>query len=213
MLSQVTREIKNMIDPLRRRIAMTIGRGVLSSPVDDSTKFQTVQADFLADETLSDMERFQNYGFTGVPHNGSEAVAVFPSGLRDHGIIIAVDDRTFRLKGLEAGEVAVYTDEGDKIHFKRGNIIDIIAAETVNITCKNVNITTEEDIKIIASSKVVVDAPAIELSEGATEAVIKGTTFQGLFNAHTHNGNMGAPTGPPLAPLTGSELSTIVTTG
>jgi hypothetical protein len=32
---------------------------------------------------------------------------------------------------------------------------------------------------------------------------------QDLFNNHTHIGNLGAPTGPPINPLTGLELSKV----
>jgi hypothetical protein len=58
----------------------------------------------------------------------------------------------------------------------------------------------------------VIDASSIELGEGAAEAVIKGNTFQSIFNAHTHIGNLGAPTSPPIVPLSGSELSQITKT-
>lgn len=43
-----------------------------------------------------------------------------------------VADRRYRLKGLESGEVAIYTDEGDKVHLKRGKVIDIETG-TLNI--------------------------------------------------------------------------------
>lgn len=183
---EIQQQISKALDPLRRRVSMAIGRAVLSAAADDAKTAQTLQADFFKDETLDDLERFQNYGFTSVPKEGAEAIAVFPNGNRDHGVIIAVEDRRYRLKGLAGGEVAMYTDEGDKIHIKRGGTIEVVAA-----------------------TKLKVDAPAVELGAAASEAVIKGNTFQALFNAHTHNGNLGAPTGPVIAPLTGSELSTV----
>jgi hypothetical protein len=85
-------------------------------------------------------------------------------------------------------------------HAGSESIIELIG-DTINVVSTNqVNITT---------NKAVIDAAAIELGEGAVEAVIKGNTFQSLFNAHTHIGNLGAPTSPPVVPLSGSELSTI----
>jgi phage gp45-like len=60
-------------------------------------------------------------------------------------VVLVVADRRFRLKALAPGEVAIYTDEGDRIHFKRGRVIDIDTA-TLNIR---------------ASSAVNIDSPVI----------------------------------------------------
>ena len=62
-------------------------------------------------------------------------------------------------------------------------------------------------MEVESDVKVHVKAPAVELGAEATEQLIKGNTFQGLFNAHTHIGNKGAPTSPPIAQLVGVELS------
>ena len=83
------------------------------------------------------------------------------------------------------------------------SIIELVGAEINIVSQTAVNITTK---------KAVIEAEAIELGADATEAVIKGNIFQSLFNAHTHIGNLGAPTSPPVSPLTGSELSKITTT-
>ena len=104
-----------------------VGRAVLSAAANDSTKLQTLQISALADETLEGLERFQNYGFTSVPFKGAEAVVVFPQGNRDHGIVIAVDDRRYRLKGMANGEVAMYTDEGHYVQIKRGGVVAVNA--------------------------------------------------------------------------------------
>lgn len=191
-MSDLVRTISRIIDPLKRRVSLMVGRAILSAAADDSLTLQTLQLDVLSDETLSDLERFQNYGFTGVPFKGAEAVVVFAQGNRDHGLVIAVDDRRYRLKGLQNGEVAMYTDEGDKIHIKRGGIIEI--------DCSQANVN--------ASSSVKLNSPSVELGESAVEAVIKGNTFQDLFNAHTHS-VVGITSTPPLAPLDGSELSEV----
>jgi phage gp45-like len=46
-------------------------------------------------------------------------------GDRNNGVVVAVGDRKFRLKGLQGGEVAMYTDEGDIIIMKRGHNIKV----------------------------------------------------------------------------------------
>jgi hypothetical protein len=83
---------------------------------------------------------------------------------------------------------------------------------TISLKEANINIDPDNLITVTTSNKVVVDSPNIELGTGALEAVIKGETFQRLFNAHTHVGNLGAPTSPPVVPLTGTELSQVTKT-
>lgn len=116
--------IKKVVDPVKRTIISAIARAVIRS-IDDSQKMQSAKVGILANVTKDNLEHFQSYGFTSVPLKGAEGVAVFPQGNQDHGILVCVDDRRYRMKGLSDGEVAVYTDEGDYVHFKRGRIISI----------------------------------------------------------------------------------------
>ena len=108
-------------EPLKTRLANSIARAVISR-VDDSTKIQMVQLGVLAGETIDDGEHFQGYGFSSFPHPGAEAVVVFPDGDRGHPLVIGVDDRRYRPTNGTAGEVVMYTDEGDEIRLGRGNI-------------------------------------------------------------------------------------------
>lgn len=90
-----------------------------------ANKLQSLQMRLTAGEVNDDMEHFEPYGFTSNPLAGAEGIATFLGGDRSHGVVLVVADRRYRLKALAAGEVAIYTDEGDKIHFKRGRVIDI----------------------------------------------------------------------------------------
>ena len=83
---------------------------------------------------------------------------------------------------------------------------------TIQLRESSINIDQENLVTVKTTNKVVIDSPNIELGTGALEAVIKGETFQKLFNAHTHIGNLGAPTSPPVVPLTGTELSLVTKT-
>jgi hypothetical protein len=89
-----------------------------------------------------------------------------------------------------------------------GNLnIDMDKDMTINIAGKSdINIEGNSTMK---SPKIHLNSSKIELGEVAIEQVIKGNTFQALFNAHTHIGNMGAPTTPPMVPLSGAELSQV----
>jgi phage baseplate assembly protein V len=131
------------------RLQNLVSRAVVRR-VDDASGLQLHQFALLADETREGVERVQNYGFTSVPLEGAEAVVLFVGGFRDHGLAVAVDDRRHRLKGLQPGEVAIYTDEGDSVVIRRGGTVEVTAA-----------------------TKVVLSAPAVELA-GATRAVPKG---------------------------------------
>lgn len=124
--------IARTLGPLSRKLALMVGRSIVRL-VDDATKIQALQVDLLQGETRDQVERFQEYGFTSNPLPGAEAVAVCVAGSRDHVVVVAVDDRRFRLRSLAQGEVALYTDQGDLLHFKRGGTLLIKAATKVRI--------------------------------------------------------------------------------
>lgn len=105
------------------------GTVVLSSA---AQKLQALQMRLTAGEVKDNLEHFEPYGFTSNPLAGAEGITAFLGGDRSHGIVLVVADRRYRLQALEPGEVAIYTDEGDKVHFKRGRVIDI-ETQTLNI--------------------------------------------------------------------------------
>lgn len=186
MSMDLNNRIKAIITPLRNRLYTMITRAVLET-VNDAGKMQLLKLGLFAGEERSDVERFQNYGFTSHPLDGAEAITVSVGGNRDHLIAIVVDDRRFRFKAMEKGEVAMFTDEGDVIHMKRGGVI-----------------------QIIASSKVDVDADLVELGNGTLEKILNGETFQTRFNQHQQLGNLGVPTGVPIVQSPVGDLSTVV---
>lgn len=177
---------ENMIDPLRVRIMTAISRAVLES-IDDTQGIQLVKVSLMAGEVRDNIERMQNYGFTSFPKSGAECACLFVGGNREHGLVVSIDDRRFRLKSLAEGEVALYTDEGDRIHFKRGN-----------------------EIEIKGATKVIVNSAAIELGDGVLEKILNGEQFRTLYNLHTHQGNLAIPTGPPIVQSPTTNLSTVV---
>jgi phage baseplate assembly protein V len=154
----VINALHRALRPLHIRIANLISRAVVKR-VNDQTKLQLLQVGALAEETRDAVERLQSYGFTSVPFAGAEAVLLFIGGRRDHPIAIAVDDRRHRFSGLQPGEVAVYTDEGDHLALKRGGAV-----------------------RLEAGTKLEVSAPAVELS-GNVEAALLGTSYRGQEDA------------------------------
>jgi phage baseplate assembly protein V len=134
------RAINKVTAPLARRVSLMVGRGVLAL-VNDAAKMQGVQVQLLSGE-VRDMERFQNYGLTSQPHAGAEVAAVFVGGNRNHGLVLAVDDRRYRLKGLQGGEVALSDDLGHIIKLSRTGIVITGATQDINIVdCPRVIVT------------------------------------------------------------------------
>lgn len=181
----IAKTIRKMIDPIKRSIQLAIGRAVLST-VTDSKGIQEIKVQLFAGE-VREMERFQNYGFTSVPLPNAEGACVFVSGNREHGICLAIDDRRYRIKNLGNGQVAIYDASGSQILLKNNN-----------------------EIEVTATSKVKINSDSIELGEDALQKILKGETFQALYNAHTHLGNLGVNTGPPVVQSDATQLSTIV---
>lgn len=182
----LTDQLRRLMAPLERRVLLLVGRALVET-VKDSTGIQTMQVSILKGEVKDGVERLQNYGFTSRPKKGAEACVLFLGGNRDHGIVIAVDDRRYRLKGLSEGEVALYTDQGDKVHLKRGGTIEVKA-----------------------SSKVILDCPDVEIGRASLEKALAGETFQSYFNDHKHIDSMGGITQPPLEPSLPAHLSSQV---
>lgn len=153
--------------PLKNLIA----RGVVAL-VDAGSKLQGLQMRLTADEVKDGMEHFEPYGFTSNPQPGAEGVALFLGGDRSHGVVVCVSDRRFRLQALESGEVALYTDEGDFLHFKRGRVIEV---ETMTL-------------KIKAQTGVDFDTPLIRTT-GRIEAIGDVVAAQVSTSLHVHEGS------------------------
>jgi phage baseplate assembly protein V len=130
-----------------------VTRGVIAQS-DDEPGMQNVQISLLRDEGKTAVERMQNYGFSSHAPVDSEVLVVFVGGGRDHGVIVATDDRASRFTGLGAGEVAIYTNEGDSIVLKRDNIVEI--------TCKKLVIHAEDKIEI-KTEEIEIEAPKIKI--------------------------------------------------
>jgi len=159
----MVRVFNKLIQPYARRIRLTVSRGIVRL-VSDALKLQEVQIALLADETRDGVERFQNYGLTSVPLSGAEGVFLSVGGSRDHGIVIAIDDRRYRLKDLQAGEVALYDDQGQVIKLKRGKAIEITGCDTLTATCAVSATITAPKANIIASTKITLTTPLLDVS-------------------------------------------------
>ncbi len=90
-----------------------------------------------------------------------------------------------------AGHRLAFEDDGELVILAHGN--------------------DKTEIRLTASGEVIISADKIKLGSGATEPMVLGQALQTLFNSHTHPTGVG-PSGPPVQPLTGAQLSTKNTT-
>lgn len=157
-LSQaIQQKAQGAVDEIRQAF-----RGVLHL-VKSADNIQKVQASGLADETLQDVELMQQFGFTSVPPANTQAVILPIGGQTTHGIVIATENGSLRVKNLQGGEVAIYDESGSSIVLKKGRLIEI--------DC--------DVLKINAATKVDISSPLVE-----TDQVF---TAQGQING---NGGM-----------------------
>jgi len=181
-------QLNRFLEPIRVRIRMIVSRAIVPL-IDDSKNMQIVQLNLMKDETKDSVERVQNYGFTSHPKPDAQAVVLFVSGNRDHGLVVALDDSRYRLKDLPEGGVAVYDFDGNYIKLTEANGIEIEAPN------QKVTIKASGDIEIGNSN----------LKKLVNEE------FQDLFNNHAHNYTAGtlvagpypvtaAPAPPPPTP-------------
>lgn len=171
--------IKALLRPYAARIGDMIQRCRVTR-VDDATRRQTLQVIAAADATRAGLEHFQQYGFAASPLPGAEGVLLAFGGHADHAVVIAVGDRRYRLRNLEAGEVALYTDEGDEIRIRRGGTIEVKASTEVKLTAPHVVLVNDSDSMALASRT---DARLAHL--------------EAAFNVHVH---ATAAPGPPVPP-------------
>lgn len=171
---------------LANKLRLMVSRALVNL-VKDSAKLQELQISLLDGESRATAERFQQYGFTSVPQPGAEALAVAVGGSRSHMVVIAVDDRRYRLVGLESGEVAIYTDEGDHIHIKRGGTIAIAATTKIEI-----------DTPLVTMSG------NLEVAGDVSDAKSSMQEMRDTYNGHNHGGVQG---GSANTAVPGQEMS------
>lgn len=181
-----------MLEMMKKlRSLIRIGKIALVSP----GKTQSLQVETTKGETLDNVKFIEPYGLTTFPPNGSETVVVNVGANGGNPLALVVGGRLFRLQDLKQGEVALYTDEGDKIHLKRGHEIAVkttkfvIDADEIQMNGK-VSISKTLDVEENIKSKA-------EIADKTGNM----TAIRTVYNAHAHKDSANAPTTPPLTPM------------
>jgi len=185
------RVIKKMLEPMQRRVMLMIAPATITA-VDDSKAIQKLQIKLGKDEVRENINHIQQYGFTSHPKPQSECAVIFVGGNRDHGLVIAVDDSRYRLKSIGEGEVALYSDEGDVIHLKRGNKIEIKSATSVTIDAPDTtitgNVSIEGNVSVAGMTEV---EGALSSSTSVADSTGSMQAMRGIYNGHKHGSSSG----------------------
>jgi hypothetical protein len=96
------------------------------------------------------------------------------------------------------GDTIVMLNDGN-LTFTHSAQVTINSGANTEINC--------EDAIINCKNTIINHSSSIELGQGASEPLVLGNKFLSLFNSHTHIGDRGSPTSPPMKPMTPAELS------
>lgn len=168
MDEQALRHVERLLARQARARRNGFARGVMSL-ASDVHKMQTSQIELLDGEMVDGAERAQQYGMTSHPQPGAEVFVAFVGGDRGHAVILACDDRRFRVQSLKPGEVCIYTDEGDTITLKRENRIEV--------KTKHLLVQAEEDIAYETKKFSVQASESFEVKTPATSILTDSLAF------------------------------------
>ncbi len=175
------------LNTILRRIRLLVRLAKLVRS-DSSQAVQIVQVKPGKDETLTDIQHAEPYGYTSRPHDGAEVLVLSLGGNSSHSIALQIGDRRYRLKGLEKGEAAIYTDQGDKVHIKRGGTIEVVASTKLEVSSPLA--TFSQDVQIAGDLDVTGNSTANDhISSGVS----------GKSHDHDINSGSSAP-GPTAEP-------------
>lgn len=180
------RDVQKLLAPLQRRLRLIADRGIVTR-VDDSRNRQNLQIKILADEVADDVERFQNYGHTSVPPDGSENIVLGIGGARAGLVAIAVEHKGSRPKGLEEGDSCLYHLEGHTIILRNDGAIEL--------TAKTVIINATEKLTIISPDTEIQGPLHVTGKITSDTDVMTGSTS---LKGHKHNQSGGGQTSAPV---------------
>ena len=188
-MNMIIAKLTSIVQELKRRVFLLISIGKVHR-VDDSKDLQQLQIEAMPGEIHDSVVKFGHYGLATHPKPGSDAIVLFPRGERNQGIVIAIEDKRFRFKSLAPGEVALYTDEGDHIYFRRD--------KTLAIQTRQLNIQ--------ATDKVRIQTPQLEVTgdilDKADTNQITFAKMREQFDNHQHLTEQGSLTSTPIGTTT-----------
>ena len=161
---------------LYRRVMMAVMPMKITA-TDDSGPVHRVQVRGFPPETIDAMPVLQLYGVASHAMPGSDAMALFASGDRSNGVIVATGNQQYRLRGLNPGEVALYDNAG--------NIVRLASGGNIAITCPgpgNVTLTCPTKVRMVT--------PRLEVTgdiiDHCDDQQHTAANMREIYNTHTH---------------------------
>jgi phage baseplate assembly protein V len=195
-------------DMLRRMVDRSMARerpafrAVLTA-INTKPPIALIQADGVAGEQLQDNELMQHYGYTSAPPAGTQAVVIPLGGKTAHGIIIATEHTSYRMKALKTGEVAIYDNLGQSVYLTRtgivvngGNLpINIINTPSVTADTPQFHITGKltVDGDIAAMANVAVTGNLIAQGDIGDHGNKTMAAMRAAYNGHHNGGSTTTP--------------------
>lgn len=199
----ISRYIEKALNPIRRRIIGMLNRALVTGIVEDLQR-QNLQVKIHADESCDNIERFQNYGTSSYPPEGSEAILAALGGNLGNLVAIAVEDKKVRPKG-EAGDVFLYHLEGHKVRLTKDGKIIVTATDVIFEAASSLTIISPETLiqgPLHVTGGISTDLGIFATGGITSSSVVSGSdltaggfSYLGHFHKDAENRDTSAPVG------------------
>ena len=187
---------------------MNVIRTLITGITDVAGKIKEFAGRGLPFQVFTGHRFIQQYGFSSNPLPGARGLTL---RIGNHYFLFSTDDPRYR-NAIADGEVQLYTDEGDIIHFKRGMEIEIKSGAKVKVEAPDIEAVAgvqasvqAPEIEAVATVKASVQAPTIEATAGiifnVTAPIVNVNgimNVNGAFNVNgvqTQTGDLVLPNG------------------
>lgn len=173
---------RGLLNRLARRVLLLVGRGRVSAPINDSGPVQLVQVQVNDLETIDNLRRIAEFGFTSVLPSGTDVVMAFIGGDRSNGVIVGSNHQPSRPRGLQPGETMIFSQDGKQVYLTAsGGIIVKANGQPVEVD----NATT---VTINAATKIRAVTPRFECTGDIIDNCdAQASSVADLRNAHDHH--------------------------
>ncbi|MEX3691890.1 phage baseplate assembly protein V [Paraburkholderia sp. BR14263] len=174
---------------------LVIGRGRVST-ASDSGPVQLVQVQVNDLETIDNVRRLAEFGFTSMLPDGTDVVMAFIGGDRSNGVIVGSNHQQSRPTGLKAGESMLFSLDGKRVYMTASGGIEIDAKgqPVVINNASDVTWTCTGKFKVIAPGGVEFDTPNLSSTGDITDNTGSGNeesmkSMRTTFDGHDHDIN------------------------
>ena len=189
----MTAKIDARLARLERRVLTSLGRGRVTT-ANDSGPVQMLQVQINELETIDNVPRLAEFGFTSMPPDGSDVGISFIAGDRGNGAVVSTGHQDSRPRGLKAGESMLYSQDGKQVYLTAGGgiVVDANGQDVVVNNARDVTWTLTGKLKFVAPGGVEFDAPNVSSTGDFTDNTATGNTstmktMREIHDTHDHD--------------------------